>query len=109
MMAEIVFLALCVAGAFALAMRRAPLWAWSAGLAGATFIWQTGLLRGEFGNLEPGLLGLLMWAVVIALAGLCIPTLRRRGPVALIGLSSAVPTPPFMATGTLGRAQLEAL
>jgi 3',5'-cyclic AMP phosphodiesterase CpdA len=37
------------------------------------------------------------------------PTLRRRGPVALIGLSSAVPTPPFMATGTLGRAQLEAL
>jgi 3',5'-cyclic AMP phosphodiesterase CpdA len=37
------------------------------------------------------------------------PTLRRRGPVALIGLSSAVPTPPFMATGTLGHAQLEAL
>jgi len=37
------------------------------------------------------------------------PTLRRRGPVALIGLSSAVPTPPFMATGTLGRAQLNAL
>jgi 3',5'-cyclic AMP phosphodiesterase CpdA len=37
------------------------------------------------------------------------PTLRRRGPIALIGLSSAVPTPPFMATGTLGRAQLEAL
>ncbi len=37
------------------------------------------------------------------------PTLRRRGPLALIGLSSAVPTPPFMATGTLGRAQLERL
>jgi len=37
------------------------------------------------------------------------PTLRRRGPVALIGLSSAVPTPPLMATGTLGRAQLERL
>jgi 3',5'-cyclic AMP phosphodiesterase CpdA len=37
------------------------------------------------------------------------PTLRRRGPIALIGLSSAVPTPSFMATGTLGRAQLEAL
>jgi len=37
------------------------------------------------------------------------PVLRRRGPLALIGLSSAVPTPPFMATGTLGHAQLYAL
>jgi 3',5'-cyclic AMP phosphodiesterase CpdA len=37
------------------------------------------------------------------------PFVRRRGPLALIGLSSAVPTAPFMATGTLGRVQLEAL
>ena len=37
------------------------------------------------------------------------PTLRRRGPVALIGVSSAVPTPPLMATGWLGRKQMEAL
>jgi 3',5'-cyclic AMP phosphodiesterase CpdA len=37
------------------------------------------------------------------------PFLRRRGPVALIGLSSAVPTAPFMATGTLGPAQIEAV
>ena len=37
------------------------------------------------------------------------PFLRRRGPIALIGLSSAVPTPPLMATGTLGRGQLDAL
>ena len=37
------------------------------------------------------------------------PTLRRRGPLALISLSSAVPTPPFMATGTIGPAQLERL
>jgi 3',5'-cyclic AMP phosphodiesterase CpdA len=37
------------------------------------------------------------------------PSLRRRGPVVLIGLSSAVPTPPLMATGTLGRAQIEVL
>jgi 3',5'-cyclic AMP phosphodiesterase CpdA len=37
------------------------------------------------------------------------PLLRRRGPLVLIGLSTAVPTPPFMATGTLGRAQIEAL
>jgi len=37
------------------------------------------------------------------------PFLRRRGPLALIGVSSAVPTPPMMATGRLGRAQLDAL
>ena len=33
-MAEVVFLVLCVAGAVALAMHRAPLWAWAAALAG---------------------------------------------------------------------------
>ncbi|QWG12203.1 metallophosphoesterase [Bradyrhizobium sediminis] len=37
------------------------------------------------------------------------PSLRRRGPLALISTSTAVPTPPLMATGRLGRDQLEAL
>jgi 3',5'-cyclic AMP phosphodiesterase CpdA len=37
------------------------------------------------------------------------PFVRRRGPVALIGVSSAVPTLPFMATGRLGREQMQAL
>ena len=41
--------------------------------------------------------------------GSMFPFLRRRGPLALIGLSSAVPTPPLMATGWLGQNQLEAL
>ncbi|WP_029352593.1 metallophosphoesterase [Bosea sp. 117] len=34
------------------------------------------------------------------------PFVRRRGEVALIGVSTAVPTNPFMATGRVGRAQL---
>src|SRR3981189_3645933 len=34
------------------------------------------------------------------------PTLRGRGPVALVGLSSGVPKPPLFATGTLGEAQI---
>jgi 3',5'-cyclic AMP phosphodiesterase CpdA len=34
------------------------------------------------------------------------PFVRRRCPVALVGLSSAVPTAPFMATGMLGREQI---
>ena len=37
------------------------------------------------------------------------PLLRRRGPLALISASSAVPTLPLMATGWLGRSQLAAL
>ena len=37
------------------------------------------------------------------------PFLRRRGPLALIGLSSAVPSPPLMATGRLGAEQLRRL
>ncbi len=34
------------------------------------------------------------------------PIVRRRGPVALIGLSTAIPTAPFMATGKLGADQI---
>jgi 3',5'-cyclic AMP phosphodiesterase CpdA len=37
------------------------------------------------------------------------PSVRRRGPVALISLSTAVPSLPLMATGTLGRDQLASL
>lgn len=37
------------------------------------------------------------------------PFVRRIGPLALIGLSSAVPTPPFFASGKVGQAQLSAL
>lgn len=37
------------------------------------------------------------------------PAVRRIGGVALIGVNSGVPKPPFMATGTLGRTQIEAL
>jgi 3',5'-cyclic AMP phosphodiesterase CpdA len=40
---------------------------------------------------------------------LSFPFLRRRGPLTLIGVSSSVPTGPFMATGRLGSDQLDAL
>jgi 3',5'-cyclic AMP phosphodiesterase CpdA len=42
-------------------------------------------------------------------AGGTFPSLRRRGPLALVSVSSAVPTGPMMATGWLGRGQLDAL
>ena len=76
-MPELVFIALCVFGVFVLAMRRAPLWAWTLGLAGAVYIWQSGLLYGTPGELEPGFLGVLAWVAVAALAALCIPAIRR--------------------------------
>jgi len=37
------------------------------------------------------------------------PRVRRRGPVALVNLCSAVPTAPLLASGRLGEAQLERL
>ena len=37
------------------------------------------------------------------------PFVRRRGPLAIIGLSTAVPTAPFVATGRLGQPQIDRL
>lgn len=37
------------------------------------------------------------------------PCVKLRGPVAIIALSSAVPRPPFVSAGYIGRPQLEAL
>jgi 3',5'-cyclic AMP phosphodiesterase CpdA len=44
-----------------------------------------------------------------ATAAVSFPLLRRRGPLALIGVSTAVPTAPLMATGRLGPVQRDAL
>lgn len=37
------------------------------------------------------------------------PYVRRRGPLTILGLSSAIPTPPTFASGRLGKAQLQRL
>lgn len=59
--------------------------------------------------------GLGRWGAYIASDGAppstgfeVFPTVRRRGPVALVGLNSGVPKPPFFATGTLGATQIAA-
>jgi len=41
--------------------------------------------------------------------GAAFPFVRRRGPLALVGLTTSLPTGPFMATGRLGSAQLARL
>jgi 3',5'-cyclic AMP phosphodiesterase CpdA len=45
----------------------------------------------------------------ISCSGAIFPSLRIRGPVAFIGLSSARPSAPFLATGRIGADQLERL
>ncbi len=60
---------------------------------------------------DPGFIG--DWAAFMtcdsgAQAG-TFPFVRKRGPVAFIGVSSAVPSPPFMATGRIGEMQLKRL
>ena len=77
-MAEVVFLVLCVAGAFVLAMHRAPMWAWAAALAGATLVWRTGLSARQLEEPAFTLLGLSgLGAGRRSRPGLSIPPLRR--------------------------------
>lgn len=45
----------------------------------------------------------------LRVSGEAFPFVHLRGPAAIIGLSSAVPRPPLMAAGALGRPQLDAL
>ncbi|HET6390026.1 metallophosphoesterase [Hyphomicrobium sp.] len=56
-----------------------------------------------------GDLGVARWAEYMGGENetLAFPFVRRAGPVALVGLNSAVPTPPFVASGRLGAHQLE--
>jgi 3',5'-cyclic AMP phosphodiesterase CpdA len=42
-------------------------------------------------------------------SGISFPSVRIRKPLALVGVCSAVPTPPFFASGAVGRQQLERL
>ncbi len=41
--------------------------------------------------------------------GIRFPFVRSFGPISLIGLSTAIPTPPFIAAGTLGKTQIDDL
>ncbi len=76
-MAEAVFLIVCVAAAFALAMNRAPLWLWAVVVALATFLALSGLYRGHYQS--PSFAGaqILYWLPALALALLSLPPLRR--------------------------------
>jgi 3',5'-cyclic AMP phosphodiesterase CpdA len=57
---------------------------------------------GEFGESD-------LPALALDLPAGRFPCVKLRGPAAIIGLSSAVPRPPFVSAGFLGKAQLAAL
>ncbi len=76
-MTELVFLILCLGVATTLAMRHAPLWAWALAAAVATYLWQSGLVAGEYHGLQLGVLSLIAWIPGLILALLSVPSLRR--------------------------------
>jgi len=53
--------------------------------------------------------GEFMCSDTAAASDVVFPFVRRRGPLALVGLTTAVPTAPFLATGQLGAEQVERL
>src|SRR5262245_20658812 len=80
-MPELVLIVLCVIGAFVLGMQRAPLWAWTAGLAAALLAWPSGAFHGELHALAPRWLGSAGWVLAAVLAGLCVPSIRHSALV----------------------------
>ncbi|MDX2204971.1 MAG: acyl-CoA dehydrogenase [Hyphomicrobiaceae bacterium] len=84
MAAELVFILLCVAGVFALAMRGTSLLAWGLALGAAVLVWQTDLLAGQFHEPDFTAGQVLAWVPVVVLLALSIGGVRRSaltGPV----------------------------
>ena len=77
-----VFLLLCLAGVFVLAMRRAPIWGWAAPPPPRCWSGAPGLVYGNWHEPPFNLLGILAWVPVVVLAGLSIPPLRRAALIA---------------------------
>jgi acyl-CoA dehydrogenase len=80
-MPTIVFALLLGATFLVLGMRKAPMWLWALALGALVFVWQSGLLHGDFGWPSPGVLGLLAWLPVFALGALAVPQVRRKAIV----------------------------
>lgn len=77
-MVTLLFIVIFAAAAIALGMNRAKLWMWAVWAALGAFVWQSGLLAGEFQMPSPGLLGLLAWIPAAILGLLSIPALHQK-------------------------------
>ncbi len=76
-MVELIFFILCVIAAFALALNRAPIWAWAIAVAVVTLALKTGLAFGSFQWPSFGLEALFGWLPAIILGVLSYEPLRR--------------------------------
>ncbi len=76
-MIEFVFAIVGIGVLFALAMRQAPGWAWAVFLGLVAFVWQTGLVHGNFDVVAPTWLGWLGWVPAGLLALAAIAPMRR--------------------------------
>ena len=76
-MAELVFLLLCFCVMAALAIRHAPLWLWAVVSGIATYLWQSGIVHGNYQGLEFGFFPVLAWIPTLILALLSVPSVRR--------------------------------
>ena len=77
-MVGLIFLFVLIAAVFALAMRRAPLWAWGLALLIAGFVWVGGLFISPDWIVPPSWLIPLVYFPGVSLLLLSIPSLRRR-------------------------------
>ena len=73
----VIFGLISVAVVFALAMRRAPLGLWAAGLALLALVWQTGLMQGGFSWPQASLANALAWLPAVVALALSITPLRK--------------------------------
>jgi acyl-CoA dehydrogenase len=77
-MSVLIFSALTIATIVALALRKAPIWAWAAGIAALCLIAVTGLPFVE-AIAAPSSIGVVIGIVIaLVLAGLAVPDLRRK-------------------------------
>ncbi|MGI9522385.1 MAG: acyl-CoA dehydrogenase [Hyphomicrobiaceae bacterium] len=73
----IIYLAIVVASLSTLAMQRAPLPSWVAGLCLLLLVWQSGLMQGELTTPSYPILSGLLWLPILGLGALCFDQVRK--------------------------------
>ncbi len=77
-MTELIFALIVIAGLMALAMHRSQLLTWALFVGAVTFVWQSGLLWGQFHFPLHGFFSFLLWLPTIILGLLSAPRIRRN-------------------------------
>lgn len=73
----VIFLLICLAAIFAMAMKRAPLLVWAGGLAALALIWQSGLMQGRFALPELSIANIIAWLPAVGALLLSLGPVRK--------------------------------